>query len=571
MLKKQHNTEKEWDIFTMYNLAIDNQADTATRQIKPGSPTADYTQYYKDCHTQARQTDYFSSRGISKVTVNMFQLGCDPAWKHPNASNAPATARVIIPTGRGSYIARAIDPDAFIPIMKVGPDSVFNVKALHSADVSNLFIVEGAFDALSIYEAGGAAVALGSTSNVGKFIQAVKDNPPAAPLVLALDNDEAGRKAQAILKERLDDIKIAYIESNISGAYNDPNEALINDRDGFTRRVKDPANQDDKKATYIKANAVSGNLGAFVQAVTNAAGTTAIPTGFTKFDDSLDSGLYEGLYVVGSVSGIGKSTLCLQIADQVALHGTDVIFYSLEMSKYQLMSKSLSRLTFTKDNGKDKSGFYHARTGRQILTGAIYSDREKALYQEALQTYSVYSQNLYIHEGMGNISTDLIRQTVKEHISITGKRPLVIIDYLQILTPCDTKASDKQNIDKSVLDLKKMSMGHGIPVLVVSSFNRDNYLNPVNMTSFKESGAIEYSSDVLLGLQFKDMDKLDPSTSKKADNTKLIEGWQRAECRELELKILKNRSGASGASAYFSYYPRFNHFQEIAKPQRMVC
>ena len=42
-----------------------------------------------------------------------------------------------------------------------------------------------------------------------------------------------------------------------------------------------------------------------------------------------------------------------------------------------------------------------------------------------------------------------------------------------------------------------------MPVLGISSFNRDNYNNPVGMQSFKESGAIEYSSDVLIGLQFK--------------------------------------------------------------------
>jgi len=58
-------------------------------------------------------------------------------------------------------------------------------------------------------------------------------------------------------------------------------------------------------------------------------------------------------------------------------------------------------------------------------------------------------------------------------------------------------ASDKQNTDKTVLELKRISMDYIIPVLAVSSFNRDNYLNPVTMSSFKESGAIEWMTSFI--------------------------------------------------------------------------
>src|SRR5699024_5813442 len=84
-----------------------------------------------------------------------------------------------------------------------------------------------------------------------------------------------------------------------------------------------------------------------------------------------------------------------------------------------------------------------------------------------------------------------------------GNKPVVVIDYLQILQPKDPRASDKQNTDWAVLDLKKISRAYNIPIIGISSFNRDNYKEAVNMASFKESGAIEYSSDVLIGLQLK--------------------------------------------------------------------
>ena len=51
-----------------------------------------------------------------------------------------------------------------------------------------------------------------------------------------------------------------------------------------------------------------------------------------------------------------------------------------------------------------------------------------------------------------------------------------------------------------------MSRDYRLPIIGISSFNRDNYTAPVNLASFKESGAIEYSSDVLIGLQYEGMD-----------------------------------------------------------------
>lgn len=112
-----------------------------------------------------------------------------------------------------------------------------------------------------------------------------------------------------------------------------------------------------------------------------------------------------------------------------------------------------------------------------------------------------YATRIYFHEGMGNIGVDQIRRTVDRHIKFTGNSPVVIIDYLQILEPYEMKASDKQNTDKAVLELKRISRNYKIPVIGISSFNRQNYEEAVSMKSFKESGAIEYSSDVLIGLQ----------------------------------------------------------------------
>jgi replicative DNA helicase len=195
-----------------------------------------------------------------------------------------------------------------------------------------------------------------------------------------------------------------------------------------------------------------------------------------------------------------------------------------------------------------------------------YSNEEKELINKSISDYAEYSQSIYIHEGIGDIGVSEIRQEVQKHISFTGNTPIVVIDYLQILAPYDVRATDKQNTDKAVLELKRLSRDKKIPVIAISSFNRDNYTAPVNLASFKESVAIEYSSDILLGLQLAGMDELSQSDSKRSETTKRIEEKKSADPRKAQLKILKNRTGKIGVSLYYDYYPMFNMFKESAEP-----
>jgi len=311
---------------------------------------------------------------------------------------------------------------------------------------------------------------------------------------------------------------------------------------------------------YLETTAAN-YISAFKGSIRASANTPAIPTGFYELDEALDGGLYEGLYVLGAISSLGKTTFILQAADQIAQQGHDVLIFSLEMSRYELMAKSISRLTLDNCNGNDSN----AKTTRGILAGTkyqYYSADEKALINKSIAAYEEYAQRIFIHEGIGDIGVEQIKQEVQLHTNITGNAPVVLIDYLQILAPYDMRATDKQNTDKAVLELKRLSRDKKIPVICVSSFNRDNYTAPVNLASFKESGAIEYSSDVLMGLQLAGMDDLKQSEGKRADTIKQIESWKAANPRKAQLKILKNRNGKTGVSLYYDYSPLFNRFVE---------
>ena len=538
--------------------SIHTSAYTQAQQTE----TADYTYFFLQAHKAVEQTDYWRKRGLSKETVDRFKLGYVAEWRHPKAPKAPTSPRLIIPTSTGSYLAR--DTRDQIPEeqrayskSKVGSIQLFNKKALQTA-TKPIFIVEGELDALSIIEVGGEAVALGTTTKSKALIELLKAQAPAQALIIALDNDKAGQRASRELTEGLQGLNIPCYSFNPCGEYKDANEALQRDREALTIAVEEAEHLQDEEAqaqreAYLK-NSTANYLQSFVNGIADSVDTPYIPTGFKKLDSVLDGGLYEGLYIVGAISSLGKTTIITQIADQIAQAGTDVLIFSLEMARAEIMAKSISRHTLQSvlAIGGD---IRNAKTARGITTGKRYIDysqTERDLINSSILEYSKYAQNIYISEGVGDIGAEQIRETVRKHILFTGKTPVVIIDYLQILAPYSERATDKQNTDKAVMELKRISRDYKTPVIGISSFNRANYKEAVTMEAFKESGAIEYSSDILIGLQLKGAGKKDFDANEA----------KRKYPREIELVILKNRNGRTGDSLSFSFYPLFNYFEE---------
>lgn len=521
-----------------------------------------YRDFFLQAHSHIKETDYWKQRGLTEATINLFKLGYVAEWRHPKAPKAPASPRLIIPTSPYSYLAR--DTRETIPEeqrayskSKVGSIQLFNKKALQTA-TKPIFIVEGELDALSIIEVGGEAVALGTTTKSKALIELLKAQAPAQALIIALDNDEAGQRTSRELTEGLQGLDIPFYVYNPCGEHKDANEALQDNREEFAKAVSkaehlQEAEEQEQKEAYLKTSAAY-YLQSFINGIADSVNTPYITTGFNKLDEALEGGLYEGLYVIGAISSLGKTTLIAQIADQIAQNGNDVLIFSLEMSKNEIMAKSISRHTLQmvlETNGDIKN----AKTARGITTGSryqSYNQTERELITRSIKNYSQYARNIYISEGVGDIGVTQIRESISQHILYTGRTPVVIIDYLQILAPYSERATDKQNTDKAVLELKRISRDFKLPLLGISSFNRANYKEAVTMEAFKESGAIEYSSDVLIGLQLKGAGNKDfDVTEAKTKNP-----------REIELVILKNRNGRTGSKLSFNFYPMFNYFVE---------
>lgn len=522
---------------------------------------------------------YLKSRGISDQSIQLFRLGYDAA-----------TRRVTIPHDKAGnyYIARSVlnDPQT-MPYKNLDgvACTLFNADALYTD--APCFIVESDLCAISIEQEGGKAVALAGTGGQQRLLDQIRKQQPTAPaLIVSLDNDAAGQEAATKLIAELGKLNLPALQANISGDYKDPNELLVSDPAALRaniaaayQQIKDAAEAEERlqqqleeqaRDDYLSSN-VTGLMDAFIDGIHASASTPAVPTGFPELDRRLDGGLYEGLYILGAISSLGKTTFVHQMADQIAHSGHDILYFSLEMASFELIAKSISRLTYGISKSKNGTASL-AKTTRGILAGKKwerYGDEEMSVIQEAVSEYEKgYSPRIWIKQGIGDIGVEQIRADVEKHVKYTGRRPVIIIDYIQIVAPPDVRASDKQNTDKNVLELKRLSRDQKIPVVCISSLNRENYTQPISMQGFKESGAIEYGSDVLIGLQHEGMDFEDGEADKareKRIRTMRKENDEKAargEPIKVELKILKARNGVKGDPIPYLFTPKYNHFAE---------
>lgn len=541
---------------------------------KPKQPK-DYSEYLKRCALQfdgSPAEQYLRSRGISPETAVHFTIGYDPAFR---SSTGEEWQAVIIPTGHNmkSFTARNIS-ETGKRYENRGTAALFNPRAIRDKVKSPLFITEGEIDALSIAEAGADAVGLGSASNVSKLTEKLKEVYPERLLILALDNDEAGRKATEALKQACIQQRINHEVFNPYGAQKDANAALTAEKEIFMNRIRNAVQliQAQKEHEYRTDSSALGMIPAFIGSIHDSQNSRPISTGFQNFDKALDGGLYKGLYVLGAISSLGKTTFCLQIADQIALSGRDVMIFSLEMSADELIAKSISRNTLQlamKETGRRD----YAKTMRGIMDGSRYKgygDNEKKRIAQALAEYKKIADHVFIRAAVGRIGVPEIKEEVMKHKQLTGRYPIIIIDYLQILKADDPHMTDKQNTDNNVTMLKQLA--REMPVIAISSMNRDSYKTgskglmnngKVSITDLKESGGIDYGADIVIGLQFTAAGEIDTDENGKKVSAYDERTEKQKDPREITAVILKNRYYSVYNEIKFAFIPQYNYFAEI--------
>lgn len=198
----------------------------------------DYIDYLHKCHENVAQTDFFSKRGLSQKTIDRFNLGYDSEKKVvtiPYNPDCKGYVHRILWSSDNKYC-------------KFG-NEIFNIDALYDSSIDALlfgsrdyvFICEGQIDSMSFSEIGLDAIGLGGTNEISKLVRQLKEKQCNKVLVIALDNDKAGKRATGKFIEEVAEIELdqEYIViSDLYGQYKDANEFLVADREGFIERMK---------------------------------------------------------------------------------------------------------------------------------------------------------------------------------------------------------------------------------------------------------------------------------------------------------------------------------------------
>lgn len=197
----------------------------------------DYTDYLHKCHENVGQTDYFIKRGLGRETIDRFNLGYDPEKK---VATIPYN-----PDCKG-YVHRILweSDNKYCKFS----NEIFNIDALYDSSTDALlfgsidyvFICEGQIDAMTFAEIGLDAVGLGGVNEVSKLVKQLNEKPCNKILVMALDNDKAGRRATGKFIEELAEAELEQkfiVVSDLYKRYKDANEFLVADRKGFVERM----------------------------------------------------------------------------------------------------------------------------------------------------------------------------------------------------------------------------------------------------------------------------------------------------------------------------------------------
>jgi replicative DNA helicase len=334
--------------------------------------------------------------------------------------------------------------------------------------------------------------------------------------------------ADAALRRRLigaaaDIMDVAYAGSDEADAIADTAE----------QRIYDVARREDTEDAAAIGDLVNDAMSELEAIQNRESAYTGLATGFRDLDD-LTSGLQPGnLVIVAARPGIGKSSLAMNIARNVAVQHEPVAMFSLEMSRYEIGMRLLcaeARVPWDRIRNK--------RVGPDDWTRVVSAGE------------TLHDAPLSIVDA-GNVNIVDIRAKARRLKTGREGLSLIIVDYLQLMTGPVTRRQDnrQQEVAEISRSLKLLAKELKVPILALSQLNRNPEARAdkrPQLSDLRESGSLEQDSDVVM---FIHRDDADPEKK-----------------REAELIIAKHRNGPTG-SIRLSFEPSLTQFRNAARGQ----
>lgn len=483
--------------------------------------------FYKQAHEALMKTpnpgySYLQARGITPESMERFNLGYCPAWIYPFESTAKKeykSRRVIIPRSNGTYNARVIDEGVEPKKMIAGSQGdLFTDKAALKDAVDGgepVIIVEGELDAISLMQIGyGAVIGIGATTNIKKFAETAEQANPDICYLIALDNDEdktKGPKAAEMLGEYLEKAGRLYIKANeaeIYGSCKDANEAYIkNGPEALANAIYPVWIQAGNKAAEAKeerrrqlyATTGAGMVDDFLQAVQTTR-FKPLRTGVSEIDDATEGGLLkQSLLLIGGAPGAGKTTFCTQLFESMAAAGNDIIYFNLEMSREQMIAKSLSRAAYELGERNISAA--------KVLKGYEWTDAQRNAILAAAENYKAkYARHIRYNPPGTNKEIDKLITFINEE----GKRatdegkaaPIIVIDYLHLLIGRNGEETGEA-LKRAISGIKDYALKYdtiAAAIMAYSKTDAEKDSEDISIMAGRDTGALAYTADYLIAL-----------------------------------------------------------------------
>jgi replicative DNA helicase len=402
-----------------------------------------------------------------------------------------------------------------------------NLDKIKEDKESLCILCEGITDFLSLVYAlkkGGLAPRVAAVTGANIFKEDWAEDFPENVVIL-YDGDQAGykgaQKAFKKLKKAGKSPKVALLPAGV-----DVNDLLVQSSsvENFLKKLSDIL----RSAVDVPIRSVYTELEDFLDSNGEVSYSVGFLSGVTVI-----GGLPSGLFVLGGVPGIGKTATAIELALETAKNHP-VLFFEQELSAREVQSRFLSRLLA--EEGYDVSW-------AKIYKKSLTEDEQGAL-RKVVRDKKELLARIYHYDSAANVKE--ILQHVSDFIEITGEKPVVFIDYLQILEPDKKFSSRREEIARIVYQLSQAAASCEIPIVLLSALSRQAYKASdflSVMAAGKEAGEIEYATAGLFVLRYFVPEGEYERDGKKLKQEEVVDVLMRQRKKVIEMVVPKVRAG----------------------------
>lgn len=261
---------------------------------------------------------------------------------------------------------------------------------------------------------------------------------------------------------------------------------------------------------HIKA-ALEANYSYIADRMEHPFEVSGIASGFREIDGYTEGFNRGDLVVLAARPSVGKTSLALSIAHNVARHGTGVLLFSLEMDAKQIVARFLGL--------SGQANILTLRTGADVLNTAA---------ADALTGLPI------LIDDTPGISIMELRTKARRAMAQT-QLGIVVVDYIQLMRTDGSEENRVNQIGTITKNLKSLARELNVTVIALSQLSRaagDAGPEP-KLSTLRESGSLEQDSDIVLML-WRDKEETPPGAPR------LIHG-----------SVAKNRNGPTGRFELF--------------------